>query len=65
MFWAGPDAITSAGLDPLLMAAVGDYGHGNGVDAFYEIWSWQDPAFPVTGLIEICSSPRNINLIVV
>ncbi len=26
------------------MAAVGDYEHGNGVDDFYEIWSWQDPA---------------------
>jgi hypothetical protein len=65
VFWSGPSAITAAGLDPLLTDFYGNYGHSNGVDDFYEIWTWQDANFPVTGLIEICKSPRNVNLIVV
>ena len=65
VFWSGPGAIVAAGLDPLMTHLHGDYGHSNGVDDFYEIWTWQDPDYPVTGLIEICESPRNVNLIVV
>ena len=65
VFWSGPSAIAAAGLDPLMTDLTGNYGHGNGVEDFYEIWTWEDANFPVTGLIEICDSPRNVNLIVV